>query len=366
MTAIWKEDEERWTLLSPSGFPDEDTLHTLVDRAPHLLPLSGNPSLAILGKEVAIGGNRADLIAVEPSGRLAIIEIKLAQNAESRRAVITQILTYAALLRGMDADTLERQILAEHLRARGFESLMSAAQSSDQLGALDAEIFHEGLADSLRAGAFRLVLVLDQAPPELVRLVGYLEAISDKLLIDLMTVESYEIGGSRVVIPRRVDPEREPVPTIRHNQRATSSADTGIYNLGAAEFLASIETAAPDHRAALRTMAAWGAQLEKEGWVKLATYQGKSGRVTLLPRIPGENAGLVTIWNDGAPYLSFWRSVFERCAPESLRRFDEDASLPRIGQGNTTKDLSSRLLDELTRAYRESASGRVSSNEMEM
>lgn len=77
MTAIWQNDESGWRLLSPSGFPAEADLHELVEQAPQILPLSGNPDLFILGREVLLGGHYADLIAIEPSGRLAIIEIKL-------------------------------------------------------------------------------------------------------------------------------------------------------------------------------------------------------------------------------------------------------------------------------------------------
>jgi hypothetical protein len=97
MSAIWQNDGTAWRLLSPAGFPDEAALHGLVEQAPHILPLAGLPQLVVVGREVFLGGNRADLIAVEATGRLAIIEIKLASNAEARRAVVTQILTYARL-----------------------------------------------------------------------------------------------------------------------------------------------------------------------------------------------------------------------------------------------------------------------------
>jgi hypothetical protein len=43
-----------------------------------------------------------------------------------------------------------------------------------------------------------------------VRLVGYLEAVTDKLLIDLVTVTAYDVHGSRVLVPQRVEPERWP------------------------------------------------------------------------------------------------------------------------------------------------------------
>lgn len=47
-----------------------------------MLPLAGYPRLTILGREVRLGTGSADLLAVESSGRLVIIEVKLAGNAE--------------------------------------------------------------------------------------------------------------------------------------------------------------------------------------------------------------------------------------------------------------------------------------------
>ncbi|MDP9351633.1 MAG: hypothetical protein M3P51_08860, partial [Chloroflexota bacterium] len=164
MTAIWHNDGAGWHLMAPSGFPDEAALHTLIEEAPQVLPLAGTPTLAVVGREVSVSSGYADLLAVEPSGRLVIIEVKLARNAESRRAIIAQVLTYAADLHGMDVATLERDVLGSHLRRRGYDSLAGAMAASDQTGSFDASSFSNGLAESLSQGRFRLVLVLDSAP----------------------------------------------------------------------------------------------------------------------------------------------------------------------------------------------------------
>jgi len=88
MSAIWANSENGWRLVQPVGFPAEAALHDLVEQAPNVLPLAGIRQLTVVGREVLLGGNYADLIAVEPSGRLAVIEIKLSRNAEARRAVV--------------------------------------------------------------------------------------------------------------------------------------------------------------------------------------------------------------------------------------------------------------------------------------
>jgi hypothetical protein len=51
-------------------------------------------------------------------------------------------------------------------------------------------------------GSFRLVIVLDSAPDELVQLVGYLQPVTDKIEIDLVTLAAYDVAGSQVLVPR--------------------------------------------------------------------------------------------------------------------------------------------------------------------
>ena len=352
MTAIWQNDGTAWRLLSPAGFPDEAALHGLVEQAPHILPLAGVPQLVVVGREVFLGANRADLIAVESTGRLAIIEIKMAWNPEARSAVVTQILTYAAYLRGMDLATLEQQILASHLQKRGFTELAAAVTASDQTGSFDPSVFAAGLRESLQEGRFRLVLVLDDAPPELVRLTGYLEAVTDKLVIDLIVVTSYEIGGQQLVVPQRVDAERQMEQSAPVLKPPTS---TGQFTAGHAAFTSAIDDAPADQQPLLRRLVDWATLLEAEGLVTLGTYRGTSGRSTLLPRIPGDDVGLVTIWNDKGAALSFWRSVFERRAPMTLARIEGMPDPPKIGQGTYTRDIPDSLLTALTDAYREAA-----------
>jgi hypothetical protein len=190
MTAIWHHDGTGWALLPPVDFPDEATLHALLGEAPQRLPLAGSPGLVVVGREVPLGSGWADLIAVEPSGRVALIEVKLARNAEARRALVAQVLAYAASLYGLDPAAFAQEVLGRHLRARGYETLAGAVAAADHTGAFDPEAFAAGLEDSLSQGRVRLVLVLDAAPAELVRLVGYLGAVSQTLLIDLITVTS--------------------------------------------------------------------------------------------------------------------------------------------------------------------------------
>jgi len=101
----------------------------------------------------------------------------------------------------------------------------------------------------------------------------------------------------------------------------------------------------------------WARSLEQEGLAKLWTVHGKN-RLTLLPYLIGDDAGLVTIWNDNGAYLSVWRSVFERRAPNSIVGV-EAAIGTKIGTGNTVRLLTADVLEALTSAYREAGQALV-------
>ena len=89
--------------------------------------------------------------------------------------------------------------------------------------------------------------------------------------------------------------------------------------------------------------------------IRLLAYRGRTGRTTLLPYLLNDDAGLVTIWNDGGFSISLWRSVFERRAPMSIDRVEQLIAPLKIGQGNTVREASEELLDAFADAYREAA-----------
>ena len=307
----------------------------------------------MLGREIPLGGGYADLLAVEPSGRLVLVEVKLASNAEARRAVVAQILAYAAYLRGISLESLEREILRSKLRTLGHETLAGLVESQDHEGSFEIERFNEALADSLSDGRFRLVLVLDDAPPELVRLVGYLESIATELAIDLVTVSACSVDGSRILVPQRVDPERQELQPRAGDEPGPKKA----YPISPEEFAESIEDAPEDQQAPLRQAYEWAKSLETAGVARLFAYQGVTNRKTLLPYLPNKDAGLITIWNTaGTLSISFWRSVFERHAPDSITAIEKLVTSTKIGQGTTLNELNDDLLTALADAYRTAAS----------
>ena len=75
-----------------------------------------------------------------------IIEVKLARNPEARRAIVSQIISYAAFLHGFDVEALEQGPLRKHLADAGHRSILGAVQAHDQEGSVDPRFIQEFIA----------------------------------------------------------------------------------------------------------------------------------------------------------------------------------------------------------------------------
>ena len=252
-----------------------------------------------MGSEVHLGLGFLDILAVESSARPAIIEFKLASNSDARRAIVSQILAYAAALQGFEIKALEQGPLRQHLADTDCESILDIVKSQDQEGAVDEGFFDVALQDFLDQGRFRLVLVLDEVPAELEKVVAYMDAITEKALtIDLIVVKVYDANGVQVALPQRGSPDFSVVEPTTTTPGRGRPRPRGILSDGIDVFRASIEGIAGKDRDTFDELMAWAEQLAALPNVRVYTYDGGAGRITLLPRIISRNAGLVTIWND--------------------------------------------------------------------
>lgn len=355
MGGVWGANPDGgWRPLPASGFTNETELHDLIEQTPEMLPLAGSPTLAVLGREVRCGRGLADLLAVETStGRPVIIELKLAANTD-RRQVLTQVLGYAAYLRRLDVGGFT-QLVSGHLQKRQLASVEMAARAAAQDPSFDAAEFEAGLDSSLREGRVRCVVVLDAVPADVLELVGYLQEVTnDHLSLDAVCVTSYDIGNRRVLVPRLVEPDLSQITAASAGLGVPPS--TSEINKGGAEFAAAIDEAPADQQAELRRLFTWAAGVEEDGLAVLYTSKGK-GRWVLNLRLPGQERGMVVLWNENGAFLSPYRTVFLSEAPMALDALDAKAP-GQIGQGNYIKcNYDDALLALLRAAYVEAAGG---------
>lgn len=359
MAGIWINsgtDETRWTLGAPRPFPDEKTLHGLIAENPQLLPLTGSPQLTILGSEVQLGAGYADILAVEPSGRPAIIEVKLAYNQEARSAIVSQTLYYAAFLQGLTVENLEQNFaVRDHLETAGHKSILEAVQANGQDGIVDADSFTNSLQGFLDRGEFRLVLVLDGVPDELARIVSYLDAMTiQALTIDLITVSVYDVNDTQVVLPQRVVLALNAEKTRAESGGSKPTKESqAVQSEGSQAFRDAIANTSGEDRKTFDKLIAWAEEVADLPGVRLGSTVGVT-RTTLWPILSTEG-GLVTIStydNNQKPVIYGYRSVFERRAPNSLDDIERNFPDINIGAG-TIIPISDEILDALTAAYRE-------------
>ncbi len=114
--------------------------------------------------------------------------------------------------------------------------------------------------------------------------------------------------------------------------------------------------ASADHRIFLDPLCDWASQLESSGLATLLTYRGSYGTV-LRVYMPGDMS-LATVNCAATSSMQLFKSVFDRRAPVAKTRIEQIIGMP-IGQGTAIRVLSDGLLEALTAAYKEAASGKL-------
>jgi hypothetical protein len=186
------------------------------------------------------------------------------------------------------------------------------------------------------------------------RLAGYLEAVSSRLVIDLVTVSQYQVGGQAVIVPQRVDPGREREDRVERMSRPFATANQ--QSVGADEFVASIDPAMSE-APAVRMVIDWAMRLEREGLARLMTTKGRVS-TNVRVRLLDEDGGPVTVWKaSNGVSIAVWGSVLGRRAPGSLAAVEQALAPKELkSEGATYPDsVTADLLDALTAAYREAA-----------
>jgi hypothetical protein len=152
------------------------------------------------------GAGYADFLGVTPEGEVALAEVKLGRNSEARREILAQALDYWRALRRISCEDLEAACLrASPTRLSDSEGLYEVSGAAEE-GRIGPVEFRARVAERLRTGRVLLLLVLDRAPDELVRLVS--DALSDQpafpFEIGLVEVGIHDAPGGDIVLAPRL------------------------------------------------------------------------------------------------------------------------------------------------------------------
>ena len=198
--------------MTQQGFDSEDLFQELLSNHPALIPgdQMGTTSprrWLLIAREAGIPGQEGDgarwsldHLFVDQDAIPTLVEVKRSSDTRIRREVVAQMLDYAA--NSIEYLSLERMLAA-------FEkTCQSNDHSPDQalqefLGAeADHEQFWSDVRTNLQAGKVRLLFVADVIPPELERIVEFLNRQMDPATVLAVEVRQFLGEGLKTYVPR--------------------------------------------------------------------------------------------------------------------------------------------------------------------
>lgn len=200
------------TRMKPGQPANEDEIQRMIADHPEMVTGSDD-RLLLIERECSIadkseGGGRwaLDHLFVTRDARPVLVEVKQASNTQLRREVVGQIVEYAAnAVMHWNRETIRANFVNscggdEEVASETLNAFLS--EDSDQTRDNDPELFWNRVEANLRAGELTMVIVADQIPRELVRIVEFLNEQMDA------TVQAVELrwyvadNGTKTLVPR--------------------------------------------------------------------------------------------------------------------------------------------------------------------
>jgi hypothetical protein len=193
-------------------FETEDVFQSLLERYPNLLAGdqidSGEPrrwllvrrEMGVPGEE--LGANRwsLDHLFLDQDAIPTLVEVKRSTDTRLRREVVGQLLDYAA--NAVSFWSIE-QMIAEYERQCGADAIDPNERLEKFLGVGgEPEGFWRTVKTNLQAGRIRLLVVADVVPPELRRVVEFLNSQMDPAEVLAVEIKHFVGPGMRTLVPR--------------------------------------------------------------------------------------------------------------------------------------------------------------------
>jgi len=204
------QSDESLVAMQPGEFASEDDFQRLLSRFPELLVGDQidpeEPRRWILAKrEQAISASHPgasiwsiDHVFLDQDGIPTLVELKRQSDSRIRREVVGQMLDYAAnCMTYWTSDTLQE----------GFESTCREVGKSpdsvlnEHLRGGSPEQFWQSVQANLKNGNLRLLFVADVMPPELLRVVEYLNAQMNPTEVLAVELRQFVKDGLKTIVP---------------------------------------------------------------------------------------------------------------------------------------------------------------------
>ena len=292
------------TEMTATAYDSEALLQDLISEHPDLLggaqinPDSPRRWLLVRAEmpvpDLAGGVDRwsIDHFFVDQEAIPTLVEVKRATDTRIRREVVGQMLDYAA----------NATVYWSVERARGEFESGCAARQVDPAAELErlvgpdvsADEFWSRVEANLKGGRVRLLFLADQIPPELRRVVEFLNQYMNPTEVLAVEVPQFVGGGQRALVPRVVG------QTARAQAaKASSARETGKWDQ--TSFMETLQAARPDIVPFAQEYVAHAARLG----LKLNWGPSKTG--SFHPSVPEARPPIfvASLMADGKMWLNF-------------------------------------------------------------
>ena len=247
-----------------------------------------------------------DHLYLDQDGVPTLVEVKRSTDTRIRRAVVGQMLDYAA-------NAVVRWSV-DYLRARFDSEADATARLENFLSGAEVEDFWAKVAVNLAGGRIRMVFVADEIPPELRRVVDFLAAQLRNAEVFAVEVRNYQGMGERALVPRLVSTPRSSPATPSQRQWDESS------------FFEELNLRGPERAKVAQSLIEW-ARRNMTGF----RYGKGSTMGSFIPMLvlPNSRLLLFVLWTYGVVEMQFQHMTVPPFNDET-RRYELIEKLNRI------------------------------------
>lgn len=291
VAGIYLKIGESYVAMAETPYDAERDLQVLIAQHPEILTdeEAGQGPLLLIRREAPVtdeedaGGRWSlDHLYVDGAGVPTLVEVKRSSDTRSRREVVAQMLDYAA--------NAKTSFNAERMSAWLEDSTQvygttAAERLAVVLGVMDPIDFWQTVSMNLDAERFRLIFVSDSIPPELGRIIEFLNGQMARADVLAIEVKQYvdNAGEHQTIVPRVIGNTEAAKQTKR--TRSPSSPPTDRASL-----LSTLRDQDPKATLAAEALLDWA-----EEHPDLSVRWTRAGDIGLASGYPA----LLRIWGEG-------------------------------------------------------------------
>jgi len=256
--------------MTEQPYDSEDLLQQLLEKYPSILAgdqidntsprrwLLISRELNLASEKDGAGRWSVDHLFLDQDGIPTIIEVKRSSDTRIRREIVGQMLDYAANAVVYWPIEVLRSEFEEYWKKQNFEPeqvLMNFLGSERSI-----EDFWQDVKTNLQAGKVRLVFVADKIPPELRRIVEFLNEQMDPAEVLAVELRQFVGNGVKTLVPRVFGQTEEAIQKKTGARMETKQWDE-------ATFFKELEIKrGSDEIAIARKILNWGIQKQLKFW----------------------------------------------------------------------------------------------------